>query len=1013
MEKVSEFFLKRPLFVNILIIFILFAGIKTAIDMQKEGFPAVSENKIIITSLYPGASSEDVELNVTDLIESELSDVANIKEVLSTSKEGVSQIIVVADDNLSERQFSKFYNDVGNTIGAISDLPANIQGPSYKQATSDEMPIIEIAVGGESKDLTKFVSFVVFELKKINGISKVEKVGFPDEEVHVVVDPLKANNNYIDLRQVYNSIASRNVEGSGGTIESYIGEEKVVIYDKFKNFEHLLNTNIRRSVEGKGVRLLDIARVQPDFENLKLLVRNDGRAGGSLIIMKKSNADLLDTIKKIRKVVGKIKTPSNIHINLLNDKSVLTRDRLKLLGSNAVIGILLVFIILWFALGLKSAIWTSFSIPLSFLGMIIFLPYLGITINAITLGGCVLVLGMLVDDAIVVVEQINREKERNIFGIQAAINAVKKVWAPILGSSLTTMIAYWPLSKLGGLPGKFVWVIPVVVIMALFASLFDTYFLLPTHVCHGSAIKDKRKKFIELLEGYYSRLLEVCFKLRYAVLLFFIVLLISAMFIAKNFLEKEPFPQDAAEAFTIQVTLDAKVNFEQASDQIKVIEEEILKLPKEELAGVSIRIGTHSKAADLTRGSSANLAMIFVYLKPFSLRVRTALQIISALREKLKKPLKLAGINAVFELLRIGPPLGRAFEVRVSSSLDTSRLSTVQAIKQFISTLPGVTTIDDDYIRGKKELNINLDHDRIAELGITVSDVLQTIKIAFDGLIVSDMVVDNKSIDIRVKQDQQGKVSKQYLEDLSIMNKNGRLVKLSGFTKLVEKDSNAEIYHLDGRRTTTVYGQIDKDKTTGQNITNLVQKKFISSKDVQITYSGEPVENSKIFKNLRVAAVIAVVGVFLILALILNSLARPLIVMSAVPFGIIGIVYSIFVHGMPLSMFVIISMIGLSGIIVNDSIVMVYTIADLIKSGPQSIENIIRGATARLRPVMLTTVTTVLGLLPTAYGVGGSDPFISPMCLAMAYGLLFGTVIVLILVPIIYMIGTDLKKAKA
>jgi multidrug efflux pump subunit AcrB len=1012
MEALSRYFLDRPLQVNIIVLLVFIFGVLSMINIKKESFPSVSQNKVIITTVFPGASAKDIEINVTGIIEEGLEDVSNIKEVISTSQESMSRITVTADDSLNQEQFSKVYDDIGNALVTLTDLPADIEGPTYKQVTSDDMGIIEIALSGDMDVVRTFVPFVVKEIEKLPGISKVNEIGFPDKEYHILIDAEKARKNYVDLRQIADAIRSRNVEGSGGTLESYIGEKKVVAYNKFHSLDDVLETNIRRSFDGQGVRLKEVATIKQGEEDVRLRVRNDGQEGVSLIVKKKTNADLLNTLDGLNERLAQMHIPEKVELKLLNDQSMLTRDRISLLGGNALMGMVLVFVILYLVLGFKTAFWTSFSIPFAFMATFLTIPYFGITLNAVALGGFVLTLGMLVDDAIVVAEQINREKEEGYHDSEAGARAIKKIWLPVFGASVTTIIAYSPLAQMGGLPGKFVWAIPAIIATALVWSLFESYFLLPSHLCHGKPVPVKKKQFVVRFEGAYEKALRFCLQFRYVFILIFISLLASALFLAKNSIQKDPFPQDAAEAFTIQVSHSSGSSFEKTRDDMIEIEKLLLALPKSDLSGLSVRLGTHSPSSSTERGTESHLSMVFVYLKPFSERERTAQEIIDSLVVESKSLFKSRNMTGLFELVRFGPPVGKAFEVRVAVNDAEVRRKKVNEISEFIRALNGVNHVDDDELEGKGELNLMIDYDELSELGLTVQDVLTVIKISFDGLIVTDITEDNSTVDLRLRLNEKGRADIEFINQLGIMNQSGRLVEMGQFLTIEEQSSLPEIYHVDGLRTITIFGQIDKEIISPGEVMAAVADKFKSTAEIQISYAGEPIENEIIFGDLATAGIIALIGIFLTIVLILNSLTMPLIILAAIPFGAVGVIYSVYFHDISFSLFVGISLVGLFGIIVNDSLVMVFSIQEMMKTRDDNRELVVEGAIKRLRPVTLTSITTVAGLLPTAYAIGGYDPFISPMCLALGYGLLFGTLIVLLLVPILFYVRLDVLQLR-
>jgi len=1015
MRNLVAYFVSRPLMVNVIVILVLFFGTKSLITIRKEGFPSVSQNKVIVTTFYPGASPSDVELNVTVPIEQELQEVSDIKEILSTSQEGVSTITVVADDDASPIEFRKTYDDIDGTLSRINDLPRDIDGPpTLRQINSDDIPVIELAVSGEEKELKAYVGWLENQIRGVNGVSNVELIGMPDDEVHISVDPRKLKKWELGLSQIAEAIRKRNIEGSGGTLESFIGEKKIVSFNKFNHYTEVLETILRRSFDGRGVLLKDVADLRVVPEDVKLSVFNNGAPGASLMIKKSRRSDVIQTVDAVKETVQNSKIPDSVRVVPLNDQSKFTRNRLRLLGSNALMGMILVVSILFLIFDRRTAMWTAFGVPFSILGVFAVLPGLGVTLNAITLGGFVLVLGVLVDDAIVVTDQINKYKEQGLSSRDAAVKGVHHIWQPVFASSITTIVAFSPLLQLGGLPGKFVWIIPLIVLLALSVSLFESYFVLPTHLAHGRADKKmKKKEFVVKIERAYSMLLKSALKWRYGVMIFFYVILAGSLLVAKFFLTKDPFPQDAAEGFTIQVTQPIGTSPTQARGILSQIEKIILAFPDQERVGLSTRLGTHSKDTSADRGTQSNLATLFVYLTPLSERSRTAEEIMVQVRQDIQSLLKnKEDTTATVELIRFGPPVGRPFEIRIASNQDAKRDEMIRDVKSYLSTLKGVYDVNDDRVEGKREINLKINYKKLAELDLTVEDVISTIRIAFDGQIVSDMVDVDKTLEFRLRLNREGRSDLKFVQTLSVLNAKGRLVPIRQFATLEQGPSQAEIRHVNGRRTTTVFGQLDKKVISPEQVMSLVSAQFPSSSAVDISFSGEPVENKKIFGDLAGAGGGALLGIFLVIALIFNSFSKPIIVMMAIPFGLVGIVFALLTHGMPMSMFVMMALIGLMGIIVNDSIVMVFTIINLQQSGGEFHAALQEGAVSRLRPILLTTLTTVLGLLPTAYALGGYDPFISPMCLAMGYGLLFSTVVVLFLVPILFAILQDFSLKK-
>ena len=1013
MGKIVEFFLNRPILVNLIIIAVVGLGIKSAVDAQKEGFPEISLNKITIVTIYPGASAKDVELNVTIPIEDALDEVEGIKEILSISEEGISTVSVQADDNATDDEFQEIYTDVDNALSKIDDLPGDIDGrPSISKFTSKDIPIMEIAFDGPYDKLRSFIPHIESRLKKVKGVASVKVIGLPDEEIQILVDPVKAKKEQVDLGTISRAIQKRNLEGSGGTLESFIGEKKIVSFNKFKKYNDVLDTNIIMSHDGYGVKLKQVASIKKLPMDMKLLVRNNGKRGVVINIKKKTNDDIIKTVNRINSLLTESKKPEEIKITSLVDQSKFTKARLNLLMGNAIIGFILVSIILLIIFDKRTALWTAFGIPFSLLGVFIYLKNTGMSLNLISLGGFIIVIGMLVDDAIVISEEINSNREKGIAPKDAAVRAVKKMWIPVMGSSLTTMIAFSPLLSIGGMPGKFIWVIPIMVFVALSISLFESFFILPAHLFHGKTRRQEKKPLVVKFEKVYHKILSKAIKFKYPVLLGFIILLFVSIITISKFVTKEPFPQDAAEGFQIKLTLPRGSSQEKTRKEIIRIEKILLKLPKKEMIGFSSRIGTLNELTSTDRGTQNNIAIIFVYLKPLAERKRTAREIIDSIRMETSKSINSKKITLGFDLKRMGPPMGKPFEIRIISSNDRLRDRTEQEIRKFLSGIKGVYDLDNDETEGEDEWDLVINHDILSQTGLTVEDVLTTLRIAFDGMIVTDMIHNGKKIDFRLRLNRKGRGDIHFIQTLPILNRQGRMINLKAFVSLKEQPARGLIHHIDGKRAVTLFGNVDVDIISPLNIMKMVQKKFHGDEKVEIAFSGQPDETKKIFGDLGAAAVTALIGVFLLISLIFNSFKRPFIILLTIPFGIIGISFALVTHNLPLSLFAGISMVGLLGIIVNDSIIMVHTITDKITNGNFDNETIITGAVSRLRPILLTTITTTLGILPTGYGIGGYDPFLSDMCIALAYGLLFGTVAVMFLVPIYYSIGIDIGRIK-
>lgn len=1007
MLKLTKFFLERKMWGDLVVIALIFLGITAVLQSRKEGFPELSLNKVQILTVYPGASAEDVEIDITLKIEEKLKEVENIKEVISYSEDGVSRILVQGLENLSPQTFRRLFTDIDNAVAATDDLPPTISGrPVIDEITSADSPVYELAYTGDYTKLKPYLEDLATRLRKIKGIAGVDLVGVPDEEIVILIDASKAKNARIGIQQIAASIEGRNINGSGGSITTVEGERQISLYSKFSQYREVLETPIISNDLGFGVKLRDIARIERRPIDQKMLVRNNGKRGAFLAIRKNGPADLLETTDRVQHLISNEKLPPGVEQIALFDQSKLTRDRISLLVSNAVMGFILVFAVLTFFLNYRAAFWAGVGIPLTLLGMLIVLKLLDISINLISLGGFIIILGMLVDDAVVITEEFITNRGKGLPLKEAALLAVQRMWPPVVASSTTTMIAFAPLFAVGGFPGAFIWTIPLMVIVGLLFSLAESFFLLPSHLAHSKVDAAEENKLMKRLEMLYLKTLHVVLHHKFKTLTAFIVLTIISMLLLMNFIRKDPFPQDSAESFSVSLEFPAGSTSEHSEKILELVENEIQTVAAGDLAGISSRVGTNAEATTLDRGTQNNLAISFIYLTPYNTRQRTADLIISELDEKISRLAVTHKFTYSLNLNRIGPPMGKDIEIRVISNDDAKRLIAENHIKKYLSSLEGVSGVTSDRMVGTPQIIVQPNHDRLAVTGLKADELLTAIRMAIDGVQITEIYENNTELPFRIKVETPlnrsliNMLAVNSTKSLPIANPQGNIINLDTLVTLREKETEASITHIDSVRMTSVYAKIDTKKTSPLEVMKLAQKDLPEFESVKIEYDGQPVETVTIFGDLSFAGLLAVLGIYLVIALIFNSYTRPLVVMLSLPFMVVGIAFALVVHNIPGSMMVGIATVGLMGVIVNASIVLVDTIYSLAENGRPTVLNIIEGARSRLRPVFLTVSTTVLGVLPTGYGIGGFDPFLSHMSLVLAYGLLFATLIILIVVPV-------------
>jgi multidrug efflux pump subunit AcrB len=1018
MNSFFKFFAERHLLAILITTMILLLGLSTIPRTQRDIFPNVDFSEMIITAVYPGASPEDVELNVTNKIEEELQGVTGIEHYSSFSMENYAFIDVILDPDAKDQD--KIQAEIREAVNRITDLPQEVtESPLVLELNSGIFPILEVGISGDLpyRDLREIARRFERQLEIIPGVSNLVRFGYLAREIKVEVSPNALQKYQIPLRNIIAAIRSRNIRSTAGSFESYKSERSLVTLAEFRDPLEVKNVIVRSTFEGPSVRVKDIAIVRDDFEEPRVLSRLNGKQAISFMINKKEDADIIRTVDAIKELIEREKKflPEGVEILYSSDISYYVRNRLNVVRNNGLIGLSLVIFLLAVFLSLRTAFWVSLGIPVALMGVLFLLPVFDSSLNVIALAGMIMVIGIIVDDAIIISENIQRKLELGDTPIVAAVQGIREVFPPVLTTILTTFLAFAPMFFMSGIIGKFVFVIPLVMSLALFVSLGEATFALPAHLItgirnpQGSRSRISSRKWFDFLRDRYKRIIYLFLKVRYVFIVFSIFLLLGSIWYTRNYMKFVLFHDKVADTFFILVELPPGSSLEATSDKVKEIEALVDVLPEEELYSYTTRIGNQGM---LTPGESENWAIVTVGLSPFSKRTRTAEEIIEDLRSHTDS---LEDFTNIVYYIDAGPPVGRPITLRVVGSDDTLRKQLADSVETFLLTLDGVKDMDRNDKLGKEQVEVTINYDKLSRLGLTVSDVAQNLRIAYDGEVVTQVRYGDEDVDFRVMLQKKSRKRLTSLREIPIPNTQGRLIPLKDVAKLKIGAGPTSVYHYDGERAIRVTGDVTKGETTSLDATKAVQEHFNLPRDwsgMRFVIGGEAEQTQESMASLMRAFVVAVIGIYFLLILLFNSLTQPIMVMMAIPFGIIGVIFAFALHGETLGFLSVMGIVGLTGVVVNDSLVLVNHINKLKRQNPQekTINLVAQGSADRLRAVLLTTLTTVAGLLPLAYGIGGSDSFIAPMALALGYGLLFATPLTLILVPSLYVIRDDIGR---
>ena len=1028
MRYLSAFFVRRPLLVRLIMLFILISGSLALRFQTYEMFPTIDLGIVTVTTFRPGSSPEDVELSLTVPLEEEILQVDGLEKIYSSSMEGMSVITIRIDPDTKDTR--QILADIQKAVDRGSvELPNDLlQAPLVQELSTRTIPVVEIHVTGRVPEiqLRQTADQLADGLREVNGVSGVDKVGHRDREVKIYVNPDRLQHLGISYREIINAINRRNVRDSGGSLDSFIAEKKVLTVGQFSHPKEVQEVIVRSKSPGNHVRIRDVAEVILDYEDWQLRSLIDGQQSVLLLPKKKPSADGVKTAAAIRNFIRKAQkdAPPGVKLIIVNDLSRFTFDMLDVLSSNAIIGLILLFAVLLIFFNLRLAFWVSLGLPLSILLTFLVMPIFNMGINTLTLTMLILMIGMLVDDAIVTSESIYAFREKGIVPQEASVEGRAAVAGPVIVSSLTTILAFGPLMFLGGLEGKFLWYIPAMVALLLSASLFECQFMLPSHLAHGGRKPLRPKPWFSRVQRLYDRYILKMIRWRYVTILTFVLGFVGIVVFGMLTLKFNLYPETDIDTFNVKVELPEGASFEYTAEKVTALEKLVRDaVPEEELLNIATKIGQHNTDIyGAAEGRNPGWALLTVYMLPQGQRKVNSNDIIARLRRQFRSVKGFQSLQV--EPLKDTPVAGKPVELELIGT-DTGRFDLAELILKYLKAYPGVTEVWTSYKTGKDIVELKLDHTAMSSRGLTTADVTRGVRVAFDGIIVDEHQTVDEVIRYRMQFRPQEKGKLETLKNLVIVNDRGKAIPIRGFAETEARPGQASIKHYLGQRSITVYADIDRklvDVTKiNADVANFIEKENLLHRfpGIRVWFGGELEQQKAALGNVQFAFLICVITILFILVILFNSLTQPFLIMIVIPFGMSGIIIGFSLQGIEMSMLALIGVLGLIGVLVNDSLVMVASLnrRKLAKGTDSnkrvrflSEQEISDGASQRLRPIVITSLTTCAGLFPTAYGIAGSNPFITPMVMAMFWGILFGTLMSLILLPCLYASEQDMRK---
>ena len=995
--NIAKFSVKNPVLVNLLMIGLFIFGGLSLLRMPTELNPEIDFNWIFITVPYPGAAPSEVENLIVDPIETEIQDVDKIDEIQSNSVEGLGFVLVKFED-MSESEFRESYSDLKTEIDKVQ-FPEDAEDPLLESFDSgDFLPVITINMSFTipEDNAQQIADELEEDLLDISGVAKVQVSGLAEREIWIEVDPVKMNSLGVKFDEIIMALKVRNLNVPGGNISFGKTEYLIRSLGEYKSVNEIRNTIVRSSNNGEFIKIKDIAQVNDRREEMPILSRMNGDKSITFSISKKSDANSIDVIDKIKELVKNYQkmVPNGVEFSWTNDNSVYILRVIKVLRNNAITGMILIIFVLYLFLGRGNALLAALGIPISFFITFIFMQLTGQSLNGNTLFALVMVLGIIVDDAIIILENSHRYRLLGFNSFEAAERGTSEVVTPILSSIGTNIAAFLPLMLLPGIMGKFMRIVPFVFSLALLASMFEAFFLLPSHYADctikSTVTKKGEKKFFTRLRQIYSRLLLKALRRRYFVIAALIIILILSISLIP-LIGIEMFGEEDFDQFKMLVRCPEGTSLEETDRIMKKFEAEALKLPKSEVQDVIVNVGLLQGNNEwFTRKS---VAQMLFQLYPHEQRSISTDELMEMMRERAKY---ISGPTSVeFEKLAGGPPVGKPISVRVQGKYFDQIKKASLALQDSIKAMSGTYDVTDDFPPGKQEIRVMVDEEKAALFGFSTQYVALNVRYAFDGIEATEYRDGDDEIDVIVKYNQQNRSSVDDVLNLRLTNMAGQTVALREMVKFDIKPGPDEIKRFDQKRTIMVVGEINKKLTSIDRINKKLKKIFPQMEKVfpgiSFKIGGQFAEFMDVFQNITSLFILGLILIFLILGTQFNSYSQPIIILTTIPFALIGAMLGLIISGNPFSVMAMFGFVALAGIVVNDAIVLIDFLNNR-RSGEQTTvyqywKSIISAGRLRLRPIILTSLTTICGLLPMAFGIGGMSEMWSPLAHVILFGL--------------------------
>ncbi|QGY39566.1 MMPL family transporter [Pseudodesulfovibrio cashew] len=1007
---------------NLVMIVLLVGGLIFGFQIKQEVFPEFSLDTVSISVSYPGASPEEVEQGVILAVEQAVQGLDGVKEVTSSSAEGSGSVQVEA---LEGANLQKLAQDIKTEVDRISSFPEEAEDPVISEV-SHTREVLSVMVYGDQPQVTlrEVAEQLREELLADTGITQVELAEVSDLQISIEVPQAKLRAHGLTLQEVADRLGEASVDLPGGGIKADSGEILVRMKERRDYGQDFARTPIVTGSDGTQVLLEDIATVIDGFEDDDIVTTYDGMPAVRLQVYRVGTQTPITVSDAVHRQLETFeqRLPDSVHVEVLNDMSEVFSQRMDLLLTNGYMGLVLVFVFLALFLEPRLAFWVAMGIPISFLGSFLILTAVGVSINMITMFAFLISLGIVVDDAIVVGENVFTMRQQGMPPLQAAIKGAQSIAMPVVFSVLTNIVAFLPLMFVPGVMGKIFWSIPVVVISVFSISLVESLFVLPAHLAHLKEGHRSRimlwitryqervaNKLLHFIRNGYRPFLDWSMQWRYAVVALGIGLLaLTGAFVMSGRLGFTLMPKVESDYAYVEAELPYGSAVERSKTVLTRLEAAAERVRDANggdrlVEGINAKIGGEGRDV-----SGTHVVKIRVYLTPADQRPISTDEFVARWR---KEAGTIPGLETIsFAADKGGPGAGEALEFELSHSDVTTLESAASALADALEQYPRVKDVDDGFSPGKRQLDFTITPAGTS-LGLTAEDVARQVRAAYYGTEVLRQQRGRNEIKVVVRRPENERVSEYDLEELMVMTPSGTEVPLREVVDIKQGRAYTVIKRRDGRRVLSVTADVTPRDQASQ-VMNAVMKDVLPGLKAQYpglscTMQGKQADMSESVTSLMTGLLLAMLCIYALLAIPFQSYVQPLIIMVCIPFGAVGAVFGHILMGYSISLMSLLGIVALSGVVVNDSLVFIEFANSRRKLGHCAHDAVLEAGTARFRPILLTTLTTFSGLAPMILETSRQARFLIPMALSLGFGILFATLITLILVPSLYMILDD------